>query len=239
MPYAKAPITEAVIELRFARPIDLEVAKKAAQRVRPEYAFEDPEEEVHIQFDATTRKTQFQQVWSGVKLSSLDRADLSMFRTNSFVCSRLAPYLGWEFFQPRATRGWDALRRAAGALELARIGVRYINRIDVPVAANMKIEEYLNVGPKTPTADRPITGYAMQIVGPLGADDCGLILNSATVPSPLIGFASLVLDLDLYREKDLPRRDDELWTLIEQMRHHKNRVFESCITDKARTLFSQ
>jgi uncharacterized protein (TIGR04255 family) len=241
MPYKRAPITEAVIELRFAQTIDSETLQKAVRRVRSEYTFEDPEREVNVQLDMATQKTEFRHAWSGVKLSSLERTDVSMFRTNSFACSRLAPYLGWETFQPRAARDWDALRKTTGPLVLARIGVRYINRVDVPVAADVaiRVEDYLNVGPRSPEVDEPITGYTVQIVRPLGVDDCGLILNSAIVPSPLIGFASFLLDLDVYREKDLPRRDDELWALIEQMRHHKNRVFESCITDRARTIFDQ
>jgi uncharacterized protein (TIGR04255 family) len=241
MPYRRAPITEAVIELRFAQTIDSETVQKAVRRVRSEYTFEEPETGISAQLDMAAQKAEFQHAWSGVKLSSLERTDLSMFRTNGFACSRLAPYLGWEAFQPRATRDWDALRATTGPLALARIGVRYINRIDVPVATDVgiRVEDYLNVGPRSPEVDEPITGFTVQIVRPLGVDDCGVILNSATVESPLIGFASFLLDLDVYREKDLPRRDDELWALIERMRHHKNRVFESCITDQARTIFDQ
>jgi uncharacterized protein (TIGR04255 family) len=241
MPYKRAPVTEAVIELRFAEPIDQETVEEAARRARRDYTFEDPDKGIEVHFDVAAQKAQFQQVWFGVKLSSSDRADVSIFRTTAFVCSRLAPYLGWEAFQPRAARDWDVLKKTFGSAKLARIGVRYINRIDVPLGSNLplRVEDYLNVWPHSPEDGEPMTGYAMQIVRPLGVDGCWLILNSAIVPSPLIGFASFVLDLDVYRELDLPSRDDEVWALIERMRRHKNRVFESCVTDQARTLFDQ
>jgi uncharacterized protein (TIGR04255 family) len=210
--------------------------------VRSEYAFEEPESAVTLQLDAATQQTKIETEWSGVKLSSSDRTDIALFRTHSFGCSRLAPYLGWEKFQPRAVRDWDILRKTVGPIELSRIGVRYINRIDVPVTPGtlIRVNDYLNVWPGSPDdlGEFP-TGYTMQILRPLGIDDCGLVLNSGIVPSPLIGFASFLLDLDVYREKDLPRRDDKLWALIEQIRHHKNRIFESCVTDQARALFDQ
>ena len=65
-----------------------------------------------------------------------------------------------------------------------------------------------------------------------------LALNTATVAPPLIGFVSLALDLDVFREANLPQRDDDLWDIVNRMRGHKNRIFESCITDRARTLFN-
>jgi uncharacterized protein (TIGR04255 family) len=82
-----------------------------------------------------------------------------------------------------------------------------------------------------------VSGFAMQIIRPLGVDDCVLVLNSATVPSPLIGFASLALDLDVMRETSIPRRDEDVWELVNRIRDYKNRAFESCITDRARALF--
>jgi uncharacterized protein (TIGR04255 family) len=242
MPYKRPPITEAIIELQFARPSDQSTIEKAARRIREEYTFEDPDSAVNLSFDASTNKTEVQTAWMGTRLSSSDRADILIFRTTAFVCSRLAPYGGWEAFRPRAAHAWDVWKRAAGPTPLARIGVRYINRIDVPLAGNVLIDvdHYLNLSTRSPEAlGEPMTAYTMQIVRPLGADDCHLILTSGTVASPLIGFASFALDLDIFRATNLPMRDDELWALIDRIRGHKNRVFESCVTDRARALFDQ
>jgi uncharacterized protein (TIGR04255 family) len=242
MAYKRAPITEAVIELRFARPADQRDVEKAARRLRAEYFYQDPENSVSLKFDVGTQKTEVETLWTGIKLGSMDRTDVVIFRTSSFVCSRLAPYSNWEPFRDRAAQGWEVWRKTAGPIELARIGVRYINRIDIPLkgAQMVAAEDYLRFVPRSPDELRePMSSYAMQVVRPLGADDCQLVLNSSTVPSPLIGFASFVLDLDVYREANLPRRDDEIWALLERMRNHKNRVFESCITNAARALFDQ
>jgi uncharacterized protein (TIGR04255 family) len=241
MPYARAPITEAVIELRFAVTFPKATIEDAGRRLRNEYPFLDQENVVQFKLEPAAQKAEPTSSWLGVKLSSLDRADSVFFRQNTFVCSRLAPYTGWDDFFVRTLRAWEAWRKSAGHTALSRIGVRYVNRIDVPVqiGAVVKLEDYLNVFPKSPDDLRaPMSGYAMQVVRPLEVDDCVLSLNTATVtPPPLIGFASFLLDLDVFREANLPQRDDDMWDIVTRMRAHKNRIFESCITDRARALF--
>lgn len=84
-----------------------------------------------------------------------------------------------------------------------------------------------------------MASYAVQVVFPLG-DDCNLVLNSSSMPlSPLVGFTSLLLDIDISRDINLPKKDDAIWELLDQIRSHKNSIFEKCITDRSRALFDQ
>ena len=240
MPYARAPITEAVIELRFAAEFQQATVEAAGRRLRDDYSYLDQENIIQFKLDAGAQRAEPLTSWLGVRLSSFDRTDSVFFRQNTFMCSRLAPYVGWDDFFKRTVRAWEVWRKSAGHTALSRIGVRFINRIDVPMQSGdlVRIEDYLNVFPKSPDdLGAPLSGYTMQVVRPLDVDDCGLVLNTATVTSPLIGFASFALDLDVFREAKLPQRDDALWELLTRMRAHKNRIFESCITNKARALF--
>jgi uncharacterized protein (TIGR04255 family) len=241
MPYARAPITEAVIELRFATTFPQAIVEDAGRRLRDNYFYLDAENVVQFKLEPAIQKAEPSSSWLGVKLSSLDRTDTIFFRQNTFICSRLAPYTGWEDFFARAVQAWEIWRKSAGRTTFTRIGVRYVNRIDIPVEnpeTLVKLEDYLNVFPKSPDdLGAPLSAYAMQVVRPLGEDDCTLALTTATVPSPLIGFASIALDLDVFRDANLPLRDDEMWDLLTRIRRHKNRVFESCITGRTRALF--
>lgn len=239
--YKHPPITEAVLELRFKNVASKDVIEKAARRSASQYVYTDEDNAVQFQLDAEKRTTDILAQWQGIKLSSLDRTDIVIFRTTAYVCSRLAPYPGWDAFKERAQRGWEDWKKAAGATEIARIGLRYINRIDLPAGQDVvKIEDYLTVGPRMPDLDfGPISAYTVQILRPIGADDCGLVLNSGPIPSPLLGHISFILDLDIFRESEIPRRDDQLWALIDKMRTHKNRVFECLITNQARELFNR
>lgn len=242
MEYRRPPITEAIIELRFAREFDRKVAEAASKAVRERYFYEDAEQATNVVVNAQTGKATTNIKWFGFKLSSIDRTELVLFRANGFLCSCLAPYPGWSSFRNRAREGWEAWKRAAGPSEFARIGVRYINRIDIPTPEDGLIypERYLTVGPASPDdVGDPMASYTIQTVRPLGADQCGLTINTSSVPSPLIGFTSFALDIDVYRDVDLPKKDADIWDLLERIRTHKNRVFEKCITENSRDLFNQ
>ena len=241
MTYKRAPITEAVVEFRLGGVQEQSIVEKAAASLKKEYFYDEIEQLTQFEVDAAAaqKPPKVEVTWQGRKLSSLDRADVVIFRRGAFVCSRLAPYMGWEEFFPQIERGWSALRKAAGAIEISRIGVRYVNRIDIPVREGDQInaEDYLNYLPRSPIAFNPMTDYVIQTSRPLGEDDLQFSLLSSTVPSPLINTLSLSLDLDVFREGNVPRRDDELWNLLNRIREHKNVIFEACITDRTRELF--
>lgn len=242
MTYAKAPIIEAVLEFVFSNETAQSVIESAARRVETAYSQKDIEETAEFQFDRSRKAESVPAKWTwlGLKLSSPDRADILDFRKDRFVCIRLAPYSSWDVFRAKATDGWAAWRKSAGSLEIKRIGLRYINRIDIPNPDNalIQIEEYLTILPRAPAIlTEAMTAYTVQASRPLGSDQCTVTLTSSSVASPLVGYASFALDIDVYRSENIPRREDALWDLVDLMRGHKNRIFEACITDKTRALF--
>ena len=238
--YKRPPITEAVIEIRPTEIVPADALERAARRIGKEYYAVDPEAVHQYLIEPDGKLTRQPISVNGYRISSVDRADMVAARPHAFSCSRLAPYLGWDNFRGRAARDWDTWKKSVGPRPIARIGVRFINRIDVRARpdAQLDLGTYLKAGPQMPEDGMlPLTNYTFQITRPVAGDDFFLNLGSASVPSPLIGHASLLLDIDIYREKNLPMRDEDLWGLIDQMRVHKNRVFELCVTDAARQLF--
>jgi uncharacterized protein (TIGR04255 family) len=81
--------------------------------------------------------------------------------------------------------------------------------------------------------------YTMQVTSPTAVDEYGLRLSTAIVPSPLIGHRSVALDIDVYRDRSVPSRDEQLWSELETMRIQKNRFFEASVTDQAREIFDR
>lgn len=241
--YARPPIVEAVIDFRLAEPIDNAQIKKAEQRTKQHYPFAEADFHTNFHIDLEAGRIEQQNIPLGVRLSSADRTDICIYRSQNFLSSRLAPYPGWETFRARVSRDWDIFSKAVGRPSLNRIGVRFINRLDVPIPADgrVQVEEFLKVWPHLPDMgdSRRIDNYVMQLVRPL-EERCSLIINTApAAASPIPNCASFVLDLDVSREAQLPRRTAELWVLLERVREMKNRVFEALITDKARELFSK
>jgi uncharacterized protein (TIGR04255 family) len=130
-------------------------------------------------------------------------------------------------------------KRTLSYRKLTRIGVRYINRIDIPVATTPIIqqEDYLNIYPHLPAALDPVTSYSVVAQRPVPDIGCILTLNSSSAPSPLLGHAAFIVDQDIAKEADPPQNDEGIYALLNQIRVKKNEIFEACITPRARELF--
>jgi len=206
-----------------------------------EYPQAEPRNQLQLTFNMEQRATKVEEQSSGYMLSTPDRVDVVIVTTKAIASCRLAPYQGWDQFHARALKNWDLWKRIVGYKKIQRLGVRYINRLDIPMSdtvQTVRLQDYLKFYPELPEDSLPpMSQFAYQVTVPLGVDNCNLVLNSAMVPSPVPGHGSFLLDLDILREGDVPQNDNDLWLLINRFREHKNRIFEAGITDKARALF--
>lgn len=236
--YLKAPITEAIIDIQFAEAMSQEICDKVKAKLIDQYPVVDDWVEGSFFVDVRKNAAQFQETVRGFRLSSLDQAWIAIIANSRFSTSRLAPYLGWEVFRDRAVNNWDVFKSVAGYLRIKRIGVRYINRIDIPSEPDTPIHlsDYLNLYLQVPQPPfPPVNQQTAQAI--FTFKNCTVVVNSATVPSPLLFHASIALDLDYGRDKDVPQNDDAMWAYIEKIRELKNLLFEACVTDHARELF--
>jgi uncharacterized protein (TIGR04255 family) len=241
-PYKRPPITEAVVELRLAEPMEVEQTDKIKDRLTDDYPL-PPQVMQNISFTAGPGDQNRTQVdFVGYRMSSADAANVAIVGRQNFTASRLAPYTDWEEFTGRAKRNWAIWRKIAGWREITRIGVRYINRIDVPNPDDSPviIDNYLAFRPVFPVFDgsQSVDTFAMNASMEIANSPFRLILNAGSTPSPMVRTISFLLDIDISQEGNLPHNDDGLWALIDEIRPIKNRIFEACITDLSRKLFS-
>ena len=241
--YKRPPITEAVIEARFEDVVSGESVEKARVRFSKDYANSQPLTALGLNLNVEQKKATVDETSQGFRLSNLDQTDILVVSPERIVFSRLAPYLGWDAFREHAGKNWRIWKRIAGYNKIERLGVRYINRIDIPSNDDgiIPVEEYLTVYPNMPDPpELPHMGrYMFQMEAMLGKDDCRLLIQSGIIPSPLVNFTSVVLDIDVSRVNEVPQKDTELWALIDRIRDYKNDTFEACITDRARALFDK
>ena len=240
--YKRPPITEAVIEIRLEDSLSRNVVEKIHSRLEKSYESSGPISSIGFEFHSKKKElVQLPEEFEGFKLTSKDQADIVQIKSNGMVCSRLAPYKGWENLEPRARENWEIFWKTVKHVNIYRIGVRYLNRIDIPFGKGSKIdiEDYFTIFPSYPEPHllKSFVNYTMQIIGPFSAEGFKLTINTNVVRSPLIDHFSIVLDLDLSPQGKMPQRNDKIWEMINLMRGHKNSAFEMCITDKARELF--
>ena len=78
---------------------------------------------------------------------------------DGFVFSRLQPYESWNQFKEEAIRLWNVHAELAKSVEVQRLGVRFINRITLPVG-EVRLADYLRVPPnRQREPDLQITGF--------------------------------------------------------------------------------
>jgi uncharacterized protein (TIGR04255 family) len=241
-PYKKPPITEAVIEVRFATALDASDLDKTTRQMVSVYNQQESIKSVDFAVGVPPEHGQTTALINeqlGRRMSSGDLTEILVLWPLSFVVAQLAPYPGWEVFFDRFSRDWNILKKTTEYRRIVRVGVRFINRIDVPFTTNGVIEEaeYLNVYPQLPASFGPVNGYGVQAQLPMRDIGCKLTINSAAVPSPLIAHNSFLLDLDIHMEASPPQNNEDIYELLNRIRVKKNQVFEACITARSREIF--
>lgn len=236
--YMRPPITEAVIEIRFSQSMKGFDIGKAEKNFRKIYATENKQKAINVTVNINAEKMKKIEE-DFVRFSSNDMTQIFILKKNSFIVSQLAPYTAWENLIERFERDYSVLKKHAGHQEIIRIGVRYINRIDIPHTQDNVLHEseYLNIYPKYPSILGNLTSYTIQQRSKLDAIMASLTINSAVVPSPLANHTSILLDIDIGRDNDLPQNINDVLSFLNQVRNEKNSIFEACITERARGLF--
>ena len=174
-------------------------------------------------------------------MDNSDSTDIISITNAVIAYSRLAPYNGWNLFSAAALKVFDDFRKEIGLVQLKRIGLRYINRIDIPLLGLgeiVRLENYLTIQPQYPEDSfPPLQGFTMQNVFGLANNEGSATITLASVPSPLPMHMGIILDIDVARSQNLPKSQSDIRDLLNIMRHEKNSVFDSCITKATKELF--
>lgn len=240
--YKHPPITEAVIEIGFTRPHNNLKIDKFIKKQKGNYADYQKLNQYKVDIDISSQRDEAKTEATPHfvhRFSSEDMTRQLLLNESSFIVSQLAPYCGWTNFIDRFVNDWQFFKKHLGFNEIKHIGVRYINRLDIPVdGPTIAFSEYVNIGPMIPESLGPNSSYAIQVIIPMGELKSMLAINSAVVKSPLLNCMSLVVDQDIVKTDDVPQNDVSIFSYLNEVHEAKNSVFESCITDKARELFN-
>jgi uncharacterized protein (TIGR04255 family) len=236
--YKKSPITEAVIDIRLQihpgrtpeslLPISELIAEKYSERQELQ--------KLLGKFTLGATPTQ-EQTLLGYSYKSNDSKYVLQTRIDGFTFSRLQPYEHWEPFREEAYRLWSIYRKLAAPVLCIRAAVRYINRIDLPLPADLSL--YFRTFPEiSDEMSQVMSGYLMQLLIPQSDFGGMLSLIQATVPASKPDISSITLDIDLFKENPADfATDEQIWNFLDSLRAKRDHIFESCITDLTRSLF--
>jgi uncharacterized protein (TIGR04255 family) len=240
--YDKAPIKEAIIDIQIEGSPSLTLAKFENLNAVPPQGYEERQKLMVGQLRGQLERGQLtataNQDQLGYAFIGGEKKHVVQFRVNGFTFSRLAPYQTWEQLRDEAKMLWKSYRQIVGALPVVRVGLRYVNQLDLPMPVR-DFRDFIRSYPEISSdLTQQLAGFFMQIQIP--QDDIGamLILNEAMVPPSGPNVVSVVLDIDVFKQGLKLESDDEVWNTMEALRLRKNLVFEGCITNNTRELIS-
>lgn len=242
---SKPPIVETVIDFRSSATAWSEKLKpQFTECIGPNYAKRPVEDMRQFTFELQQKPQQapVNKVndlgLTGFRFFSDDGGFIVQFRQDGFSCSQMSPYSGWGAAFTEAVRLWSFHREIAGTQTVERIAVRTINRMLLPtdrMAQSWKT--MLNHAPSAP--DGFTAGHFLSRVwtrDPLTGIPAWIV--HAFQEPAADGKSPVVLDIDVFQDKVFAANSPELLSSFEPLHQLKNRLFFTCLTEEAISLFA-
>lgn len=240
--YANPPIIEAVCEFRLTSDSkwDLTIPGLVYEKVSKE--FPNKEERLIQKIEATHspqgKKEQISREERILFLTN-DRKTFIQIGSHLLAINCLRPYPTWNGFKPKIENGFNTLANIVDIKGLQRIGLRYINRIEIP-GPSVNLDDYFGfrpfigrnlpqvmenfiVGCKFPSSDEQ--------------DICRVQLTNATPEKP--GNSAFLLDLDYFLSRPQAVSPDKALEWVQMAHQQVENIFEGCITDHLREVFQE
>jgi uncharacterized protein (TIGR04255 family) len=237
--YKTPPVVEALAEVFFeGGQWDATIPGRFYELVRNEFPTvkqrNDIAVEVRLEEGASSAQTKLSEARS--QFERADGSRIIQVGRNLVVVNQLRPYPHFEEWKPEVLSAVARYRELAKPTVMTRIGVRYLNRIEIP-EPNYPMERYFALFPHIPKALGSTHGdFSMRLELEPGNPGHRLLVTFGSGPAEL-GRASLMLDFYDLAGPVKPGAFDVLGDLLEKAHANIERAFESIITDETRALF--
>lgn len=162
--YARPPITEAIIELRFSENLSAREMERAKEKFKSQFV--TVEEKKNVEFSIHGEKVTHTTSPAGYKLTAKNAVDVILINPNGFSTARLAPYESWDVLIASTKENFAQFTKIIGRKNLARIGARFRNRFDIPndQITGVDINEFLLLGISLPDViSKTIGPYSLAV----------------------------------------------------------------------------
>ncbi len=242
--YKRSPIVEAVCEFQFEEgsPWDLTIPGRIYEKVRNTFPILRQSERVTV--SVLGNPEEFGPQFGTLSLMQFLRKDeqaLVQVGTHLLSVSVLKSYPSWPRFLSLIKRGFNTYRDIAAPKGIRRIGLRYINHIDIP-GHDIKLEDYLEFRPYIGKGLHQDFGtFALGVHFPYEESRDLLNLQLASLPQqiPSSNSATVALSLDYFLLRPGEVALEEAFQWIDAAHKHIEDAFEACITQKLRELFKE
>lgn len=241
--YSNPPIIEAVCEFRLSANTqwDLTIPGLLYERIRLEFPHREQKLVQEVGFVADPQGEMQPQAYvdERVFLFSENRRLFIQVGRHILAIHALSPYPGWQEMKSKTEKAWQVLQETTNVGDVARIGLRYVNRIILPNPTS-KLSEYFDFYPFL-GAKLPQELVAFVVVGEFTyterRDRCRVQLTSASPDSE--NTTSFLLDIDYFLTQPKTVERDTVMNWVDEAHERVEEIFEGCITDNLRKLFGE
>jgi uncharacterized protein (TIGR04255 family) len=239
----KAPITEAVIDIRVELPSSTTLRELADFALGLENRFTDRQERrsietrVELQQGSPPRIVVPSNRPDGYLFTSHSELLVAQARLNGFTLSRLRPYHDGDTFIQQATELWRRYVLVARPTKVTRLAIRNVNRIEM--APGSELQQYVLTGPEIARAlPQQMLDFFLRLVIPDAASGAVAVVTQTLGPrTPEDVTIPLIFDIDAFREIQLSPEGQEIWEALATLRTLKNRIFFRSLTVEALEAF--
>ena len=237
-----APIVEAIIDFRVKLSAKFEVKTFASIKGLVGDSYPQMEERREFEAGVKINGKRVQHVveekgLQGYFFKSKDGRNVAQFRKDGFTFSRLKPYTEWQDVLAEAKKLWRLYRDEACPDLVTRIAVRYINQLDIPLPIK-DLEKYLKAPPVIPrNAPQELHQFLTRVTVRDPRSDIMAHIIQALERGPKRDCVTVILDIDVFKQKESGFVELEIWQIFKQLRDLKNRIFFDSITEETASLF--
>lgn len=241
--YNNSPIIEALCEFQFDEDVswDLTLIGLIYDKLKDYFP---KKQQLQLDLALATVIQANQQIGSVpmiplVRFTDNDEKKLVQIGQNLLTVNHLKPYESWEEFSPFIEKGIEAYYEIARPKGFRHIGVKYINRIEVP-RANINLEKILRVRPLIPfDLPQDIETFLIGINLPYEKEKDTLRIQVGTVNPDAPDMIVVVLEISYIFAKPDEITLKDVAKALETAHKHVENAFEICLTDELKQTFEK
>ena len=240
--FPNPPITEALLDIRVNLSKEMTLQELSLFHTDIKGEFQEKKERhtgsFQIKTGAAPEMVSSSSRTDGYLFLSKEKNKIVQARLDGFTFNKLKPYSDWEKFCGEAKYLWEHYVQIAKPVNIVRLGLRYINRILLPLPFKDFKEYILTVPDVAPGIPQGLAGFFVQLVIPNHEIQASAIVTETMEKvDDKAQYLPFIFDIDVSSNIILEPTSADIWKIIGQLRQFKNQIFINSLTDRAKDLF--
>ena len=240
--FPNAPIVEALLDIQVAFQVPVEPARLGSfhDGIRDRYPIKEGRVKWagEIQVGPAAVQQALKRAAEGFLFKSKDKQRVVQVRQDGYTFNWLKPYQTWQALRDEAREHWERYRESFRPEAVTRLGLRYINRIEIPLPFS-DFRDFVRTAPDVAGGlPQGLSGLFMRLEIP--DQTRGLVAVISETIEPLTNGGTqvpFIFDIDIVHGTTFEPSSPAIWETIEGMREYKNEIFFQSMTERAKEMF--